>query len=197
VQQPRGLCLVLCLAPAPRGCCACALISPASYFVTAVDVSSFFCGSAAPRLYCSDVQQRASCFGPPSMLGARYSPLLCVCSYCTCTSLCYKLSISAPSYSQARLFGGVALLCSSFAFRVSFYAWRPLLAAAVRVRSLHMHVISNWLSKSAPSSMLVRLLSYTALMRSSVVLRASFYARRPLLAVAVRVQLLHMHLSVS
>jgi hypothetical protein len=31
--------------------------------------------------YGSDVQ-RASCFGPPSMLGACYSRLRCVCSYC-------------------------------------------------------------------------------------------------------------------
>jgi hypothetical protein len=129
------------------------------------------------------------------MLGARYSLLWYVGSYCICISLVHKLSMTAPSYIPACLLGGVALPCSSLAVCVSFYAWRPLLAAAVRVHLSHLHHISLRLSMSAPSSVVVRLLGCTARMCSYIVLRASFYARRPLLAVAVRVQLLHMHLS--
>jgi hypothetical protein len=74
------------------------------------------------------------------MLGSGYSLLLCVCSYCTCTSLFHKLSISAPSSLSARLFGCMALMCSSVMLRAFFYARRPLLAISVRVQLLHMNL---------------------------------------------------------
>jgi hypothetical protein len=58
VQQLRAACLLRYLMPATHCGSACALIAHASHFIMAVDVSSFFCGSAAPRRYCSVVQQR-------------------------------------------------------------------------------------------------------------------------------------------
>jgi hypothetical protein len=111
------------------------------------------------------------------MLGARYSPSLCVCCYCTCTSLCHKLSISAPSYSQARLFGCVALMCSSFALHVSFYAWRPLPAVAVLCLIAH----ASHFAMAGEVSSFVYVSAAPQLYCSDAQKRrasASFYARR-------------------
>jgi hypothetical protein len=90
------------------------LFAHASRFPMAVEVSSFFYVSAAPQLYCSDVQQRhaSGLFYAQRPLGT-YSRLLCVCSSCICTSLFRQLSISSRSSISARLFGCTALMCSS------------------------------------------------------------------------------------
>jgi hypothetical protein len=179
----------------PHCDCACALIAHASHFVMAVEVSPFLRVSAAPRCYGSDV--------------------------------------------------------SSVMLRACFYAWRPLLAIAVRVQVLHVPLSFSLavddrsvLYSNAPlrlrcsdvqqlrASRLLRCLApttrcdcacaliahashfvmavevrpflrvsaaprcYGSDLCSSVMLRACFYARRPLLAVAVRVESLHRHRSV-
>jgi hypothetical protein len=70
---------------------------------------------------------------PPSMLGARYYLLLCLCTHCTAISIFYKLSMTSPSYIPARPFGGCALMRSSFSLRVSVDTWHPLLTVVVLV----------------------------------------------------------------
>jgi hypothetical protein len=129
--------------------------APFSVLVRLLGVTALMCAAA-------------SCFGPVSMLGVRYSLLLCVWSHCTGTALFNMLLITAPSYIPTRLFGCGALTCSSGALCVSFDAWHQPLAVAVRVHSLHMQLISKWLSRSTLSSVLVQLLGSTALMCSSL-----------------------------
>jgi hypothetical protein len=185
VQQLRASCLLRCFAPTTRYYCACALIARASLFVMAVDVSSSFCGSAAPPRYCSDMQQRSAlslllCSAPTTrcrgacavtaraplvFINCRYQPrrlfqptlsavstaLMCsvrrasdllLCS-APATRGCGACAVTAdPSYISAGLIGCFALTCSSFARRISVDAWRPLLAVAVRLHSLHMHLMS-------------------------------------------------------
>jgi hypothetical protein len=127
----------------------------------------------------------------PLMLGARYSLLRCEYSYCRCTSLVHKLSMTAPSYISAHLFGCVAQTYSSLALRVSFDTWRPPLAVTVRVHLSHMHRNFVMAVEVSPGFYV----SAAALMCNCVVFRASFYDRSPLHSIAVRVQLLLMHLS--
>jgi hypothetical protein len=114
----------------------------AALYLIAVDDSFVFLFSAALLLRCSDVQQLYASIVAPLILGARYSLLLCVCTHCSCTSLCQRSWMTVLSSNSTRLFGCAALVCNSFVNLISVYAWRPLLAVAVRVHTLYMHLIS-------------------------------------------------------
>jgi hypothetical protein len=74
IQQIRASGRLRYLAPAPRCCSACALMAHASYFVMAVEVSSFVFVSAPPRLYYSDEQQRRASV---LLLGSAPAPRCC------------------------------------------------------------------------------------------------------------------------
>jgi hypothetical protein len=50
--------------------------------------------------------------------------------------------MTVSTFISARPFGCAALMCSSFAPRVSVNTWCPLLAVAVLVHSFDMHLIS-------------------------------------------------------
>jgi hypothetical protein len=109
-----------------------------------------YSASAAFRLGRSATASR---FEHPALLGAHYSILLCMCSYCICTSRVFKPSTTAPSSISVQRVVCAALMRSSFVRRASCYAQHTQVQPVALVRAACVSHAGQQVSQTAHSTL--------------------------------------------